>query len=172
MVRAARDLPPRARGEREQQPGELAVPLDVTPRHRPSRGVRLRATLPGVTERPDFLDHEDLYRRIVESSPAAVALLTNEAAARVLYASPRIAEISGFTPAELIDGDQVWDARLHPDEIDGLTARWTRAVEEETVFEAEYRFRHRNGEWRWFRETNTPVREPDGSVRYRQSFTD
>ena len=55
-----------------------------------------------MAETPNFLHHEDLYRRIVESSPAAVALLTNEPSSRVLYASPRIEELSGFTPQELI----------------------------------------------------------------------
>ena len=53
-----------------------------------------------------------------------------------------------------------------------MNDRWTAAVHAGEVFVAEYRFRHRNGEWRWFRETNSPIREPDGSVRYRQSFTE
>jgi len=125
-----------------------------------------------VTKTPDFLHDEALYRRIVEESPAAVVLLTNETAARVLYASPRIEEMSGFSPDELMSQPGLWVGRLHPDEGPELGARWAAAVDSGERFSAEYRFLHRGGEWRWFRETSSPVRGADGAVRYRQSFTE
>ncbi|MGH2539830.1 MAG: PAS domain-containing protein, partial [Actinomycetota bacterium] len=125
-----------------------------------------------MSERPSFPRDELLYRRIVEDSPAAVVLLTNEPATRVLFASPRIEEISGFTPDELLAQPGLWVERLHPDEAAALAAKWTASVEGGERFRAEYRFRHRDGEWRWLRETSSPVREADGTIRYRQSFTE
>ncbi|HET6712334.1 MAG TPA: PAS domain-containing protein [Actinomycetota bacterium] len=125
-----------------------------------------------MTETPDFLHDEALYRRIVEESPAAVVLLTNEPAARVLFASPRIEEISGFTPDDLLTQPGLWVERLHPEEAHGLGARWASAVASGERFSEEYRFLHRTGEWRWIREISSPVRAPDGTVRYRQSFTE
>lgn len=125
-----------------------------------------------MTQTPGFPHDEALFRRIVEDSPAAVVLLSNEVAARVLYVSPRIEAISGFRPDELLTQPGLWISRLHPDEGPELGARWAHAVESGERFSAEYRFRHRTGEWRWLRETSAAVREPDGSIRYRQSFTE
>jgi len=125
-----------------------------------------------VTERLAFPHNEALYRRIVEDSPAAVVLLTNEPAAAVLYASPRIEEISGYRPVELVAHPTLWMSRLHPDEVADVQARWATAVENRERFQAEYRFLHRDGGWRWLRETSSPVRDEDGHVRYRQSFTE
>jgi adenylate cyclase len=129
-----------------------------------------RATLPGVTETPHFLGDPDLYRRIVEDSPTAVVLLTNEATPRVLYATPSVLEISGFTPDELTSGPESWVSRLHPEEGPAIDAEWIRAVEDDRRFEVEYRFLHRDGQWRWFRETASIVRGDDGTIRYRQGF--
>ena len=117
-----------------------------------------------------FLDDGKLYRRIVENSPVAVMLLTSESNPRVLYASRRIEEISGFTPGQLLEQPELWFRRFHPDGSAAIGGEWTAAVESGSRFEADYRFQHRDGEWRWFRETSTPMLEPDGSVRYRESF--
>lgn len=125
-----------------------------------------------VTEAPDVLHDEALFQRIVEASPAAVMLLTSEATPHVLYASPRVEEISGYAPGELLAAPGLWTRRLHPDEGTSLAARWTAAITSGERFRAEYRFLHRSGEWRWFRETSSPVLEADGSVRCWQSFTE
>jgi PAS domain S-box-containing protein len=121
-------------------------------------------------EDPGLLDDPQLFRRIVEASPAAVVLLTNEPVPRVLYATPRVHEISGFTPEELVARPDLWVSRFHPDERATNDAEWLRAVESGRPFEAEYRFMHRDGRWRWFRETASPVRDDLGVVRYRQGF--
>ena len=118
----------------------------------------------------DFLHDEELYRRIVEDSPAAVVLLTSETTSQVLYASPQVEEISGFAPAELLAEPGLWTRRLHPDEMATIGADRSAALDSDERFRAEYRFLHRSDEWRWFRETSSPVRKADDSVRYWQSF--
>ena len=123
-----------------------------------------------MAETSGFLDDPQLFRRIVEDSPAPVVLLTNEPAPRVLYATPRVQEISGFTPDELVSRTDLWVSRLHPDEGAAIDAEWLRAVETGRRFEVEYRFMHRNGQWRWFRETASLVRGDGGVIRYRQGF--
>jgi PAS domain S-box-containing protein len=118
-------------------------------------------------------DHDEaLYRRIVEDSPAAVVLLSNEPATRVLYASPRIEAISGFSVDELIADPELWLRHIDPEEVEHAVAEWAGAVERRERLTAEYRFRHRDGRWRWIRDTSAPVQAPDGSVRYRQSFVE
>ena len=139
----------------------LTFPLTTDPRYPPS-----------VTETPRLPEGELLFRRIVEDSPAAVVLLTDEAVPRVLYASPRIEEIAGYRPDELVEQPDLWIRRIHPDESAATWARRVAAIESGARFEADYRFRHRSGEWRWFRETSTPVPQTDGAVAYRQSFVE
>ena len=67
-----------------------------------------------MTELPDVPRDDALFRRIVEESPAAVLLLSNEHATRVLYANPRIEEITGFAPNELTIRADLWFGRMHP----------------------------------------------------------
>ena len=121
---------------------------------------------------PDVPRDDSLFRRIVEDSPTAVLLLSNEHATRVLYANPRIEEITGFTPDELTERADLWFGRMHSDDADRVSAAWNRAVDGAERFSAEYRFLHRSGEWRLFRDTSSPVRAADGSILYRQSFTE
>jgi len=130
-----------------------------------------RVTLRDVAETSGFLDDPQLFRRILEDSPAAIVLMTDEPAPRVLYATPRVHDISGFTPDELVARTDLWVSRLHPDDGATIDAEWSRALETGRRFEAEYRFMHRNGQWRWFRETASLVRD-DAGVRYRQGFLD
>ena len=125
-----------------------------------------------MTQLPDVPRDDALFRRIVEDSPAAVLLLSNEHATRVLYANPRIEEITGFTPDELTERADLWFGRMHSDDADRVSAAWNRAVDGAERFSAEYRFLHRSGEWRLFRDTSSPVRAADGSILYRQSFTE
>lgn len=123
-----------------------------------------------MTETPRLPDHELVFRRIVEESPAAVMLLTSESNPRVLYASPRVEQISGFPPGELLEHPELWFRRMHPHGRAETGSKWASSVVSGARFEADYRFQHRNGEWRWFRETSTPMLGSDGSVQYRQSF--
>ena len=125
-----------------------------------------------MTTTPGLPRDEDLFRRIVEESPAAVLLLTNEHVPRVLYASPRVEEITGYTDDELRAHPGLWFSRMHDDDAPTIGARWNHTVDAGTPYNEEYRFRHRSGEWRVFRDRSTPVREPDGSIRYRQSYTE
>jgi adenylate cyclase len=127
---------------------------------------------PPVTFTPDLPADEELFRRIVEESPAAVLLLTNEHVPRVLYASPRVEELTGFPAEEMRRHPRLWFSRLHDDDAEAISARWNHAVDDAAAYKEEYRFLHRNGEWRVFRDRSTPVREADGSIRYRQNYTE
>ena len=125
-----------------------------------------------MTSTPGLPNDEELFRRIVEESPAAVLLLTNEHVPRVLYASPRVEELTGFRADELRAHPRLWFSRLHDDDAPVIGARWNHAVDTAAAYSEEYRFLHRSGEWRVFRDRSTPVREADGSIRYQQHYTE
>jgi PAS domain S-box-containing protein len=121
-----------------------------------------------VGEPPD----EGLFQRIVEDAPSGVLVLTNERVPRVVYASPRMEEFTGFSVDELRAQPDLWLARMHEDDAKAASDRWNDAVASGRRFTAEYRFLHRNGEWRVFRDTSWPVLEADGTIRHRQIFTE
>ena len=58
-----------------------------------------------------------------------------------------------------------WAEALHPDDREKTAARWADAVKKHELFEAEYRIRRQDGEYRYFAARGAPVLEPDGSIR-------
>ncbi|MDD5200458.1 MAG: response regulator [Terrimicrobiaceae bacterium] len=47
---------------------------------------------------------------------------------------------------------EAWLARIHPEDAIRVGTAASRATEDQRTYEIEYRVRHENGEWRWFRE--------------------
>lgn len=72
----------------------------------------------------------------------------------------------GFTgqPPEAIKGDG-WLAALHPSDRERVVAAWSAAVRTQMVFEAEYRLRRHDAEYRYFSVRGVPVKEKDGTIR-------
>ena len=61
----------------------------------------------------------------------------------------------------------------HPDDVDAFTAAWQRGFTEAAAWEAEARFRRRDGEYRWFLVRVTPLRNDAGQiVRWYATGTD
>ena len=52
----------------------------------------------------------------------------------------------------------------HPDDVDAFTAAWQRGFTEAAGWEAEARFRRRDGEYRWFLVRVTPLRDDAGRI--------
>ena len=89
---------------------------------------------------------EERFRALIENSSDMITLLNSEGT--TVYASPSITRVLGYTPDEYV-GRDVFDV-LHPDDRDSVMAEFVdiqgRAGR---AFRAQYRFRHRDGSWRW-----------------------
>ncbi len=70
----------------------------------------------------------------------------------------------GYGPDELLGGYAQWVERIHPDERDDIVQRYDTAGATEVAFFAEYRFRHRNGEYRWIEDTGYPLFDDQGKL--------
>lgn len=57
-----------------------------------------------------------------------------------------------------------WAAVVHPDDVDRVVQRWTRALETGDPVEVDYRLRRTDGAYRWFLAQAKPVRDQDGKV--------
>jgi PAS domain S-box-containing protein len=60
--------------------------------------------------------------------------------------------------------DWRWTATVHPDDLNGLMARWRRIVASEEPGEAEARIRRFDGSYRWFLIRANPLRDELGQI--------
>ncbi len=57
-----------------------------------------------------------------------------------------------------------WNRVLHPDDVAPTTKRWQHALATGEPYEAEYRFRRHDGEYRWFLARALPMRDESGGI--------
>ncbi len=90
------------------------------------------------------------------------------------YFSPRYYTMMGYEPDEFPANYENWRQRLHPDDLEHSERAVLRAAEQLSRFAIEFRFRAKNGEWRWIL-SRGKVAESDQSgkaVRVAGSHTD
>ncbi len=97
-------------------------------------------------------DAEARYRALVEQAPIVVYEWEFGDPGRWRYLSPRIEDLLGYPPADLLTNPDLWWDRIHEDdraEVLAGEAESQKAAEGETV---EYRMRHRDGHVVWVRD--------------------
>jgi hypothetical protein len=95
--------------------------------------------------RQSMRDREVRFRALVEHSYDAVTLLDEQF--RVLYDSRSIESVCGYTPEERLG--QPVDRLLHPDDRPSVMAGLVDIMTTTKPGTFEYRFQHKNGDWRW-----------------------
>ncbi|MCB1646031.1 MAG: PAS domain S-box protein, partial [Pseudomonadales bacterium] len=98
---------------------------------------------------------------IVSNSSELILELTLEG--DILYASPNVERITGYTQEELL-GRNLFEA-MHQDDLNRIP-EWTRNAEAGVVrLNPAIRIRNKAGEWRWFESTSTRYLHEDGEMR-------
>ncbi|HEU4557119.1 MAG TPA: MHYT domain-containing protein [Longimicrobium sp.] len=104
---------------------------------------------------------EDRFRSLVLAT--AQIVWTTDAEGQIAASQP---EWEAFTGAAFEEyRGWGWLNALHPADRDPAAAVWRAALESRTVFEAEYRLRAKDGEYRTMSVRSVPVLEPGGRVR-------
>jgi len=81
---------------------------------------------------------------------------------RVRYSREWKAQL-GYAEHEISDDFEEWQRRVHPDDLGSTLARVQRTLEQpNTVHEAEFRMRHKDGTWRWIYTRATVQRDAQG----------
>src|SRR5271156_6738567 len=57
-----------------------------------------------------------------------------------------------------------WRAFIHPDDLDGIVAKWLACLASGEVFEYETRVRRTDGEYRWMFHCKVPLRDGHGNI--------
>lgn len=59
---------------------------------------------------------------------------------------------------------ECWAARVHPEDAERVRTEFERALRERALFELDYRYRHRDGQWRWMYDRGVPHFDASGQV--------
>ncbi|HVK15035.1 MAG TPA: PAS domain-containing protein [Gemmataceae bacterium] len=102
---------------------------------------------------------EGRFRNLTEAMPQLVWAVGPDHHAT--YLNTRWKDYTGRTEA----GPDAAGWHLHPDDTGRVADAWQAAPAAGSFYQAEYRLRSRDGEYRWFLGRAVPVRGPDGAVR-------
>ena len=112
------------------------------------------------------------FRDVVEHLPAIVYIeeLPGDDASvgRMLYVSPQVEDLLGFTSEEWMADPVAWASQLHPQDRQRIRAVYERIEATGEPFQAEYRMYARDGSIRWFRDEAIVVRDGEGAPLYWQ----
>jgi PAS domain S-box-containing protein len=57
-----------------------------------------------------------------------------------------------------------WTAFIHPEDVDGIVAKWRASLATGEIFEYETRVRRANGDYRWMFHRKVPLRDANGNI--------
>ena len=123
-----------------------------------------------LREQAALREAEVRYQSLVEQIPAVVFLDAADESETTLYISPRILDLTGYTPDEWRADPDIWMRGIHPEDRDRIAEADRRAALERHSFQAEYRFTRRDGRIIWIKEDTNLIRNKDGDPLYWQGI--
>jgi PAS domain S-box-containing protein len=106
------------------------------------------------------VQNELTLRQIVDGISALVAVLTPDGAVEIV--NRQVLDYFG-KPLEDMREWSSSDA-VHPDDLPGVIALWTRSIESAQPYDIELRQRGADGVYRWFHAQGLPVRDAEGRI--------
>lgn len=100
---------------------------------------------------------EDRYRALVEQLPWVAYTATLDEPNAVLYVSPQIKALLGYTPEEFRRNEGIWPEGIHPEDRGRVLAELRTCRATGRPFASEYRFLRRDGHTVWLRDEGTVV---------------
>lgn len=143
---------------------EFPVEIGLNPVETPE-GCFVLASVVDITERKraekSLRQSETHFRALAEGLPQLV--WTASADGVCDYVSPQWRIYSGL-PEEKLLGLHGTLHLVHPDDKALVSSAWERAVATKTPLDYEFRIRHADGEYRWFRAWALPQQDSDGRI--------
>lgn len=122
------------------------------------------ARVPGYVERARSVralaDSERTLRRLADVLPQIV--WSASSGGRIDYYNQRWVEYTGSPPGPTLESS--WYALVHPDDLSRAVAGWRASLATGHAYDAEFRVRHKEGDYRWMRIHARPEPEPDGRI--------
>ncbi len=109
-------------------------------------------------------ESEEKYRFMVTNIPD-IAWRT-DAAGNIVYISENVEAVGGYKPEDIYERPQeLWFGSIHPDDLPLVKQALEAITSDGKLFDIEYRYRHRNGEWIWLHD-RACMTEEVGGVQY------
>ncbi len=109
-----------------------------------------------------LLESAERYRTLVENNYDIIIESSEDG--KFLYLSPNFKESLGYSPDELA-GKSMF-ANVHSDDTPNSMREFTRIVTTRSPGKTVFRYRHRNGSWRWLESSGRAFETADGELRY------
>ncbi len=123
-----------------------------------------------LREQAALREAEIKYQSLIEQTPAVVFLDAADEEETTIYISPRIQELTGYTPEEWHSDHFIWQRNIHPDDIERIQELDQGTHKQGGRFQEEYRFIRRDGRVIWIKEDTNLVRDKDGKPLYWQGI--
>jgi len=139
-----------ARGRRIEKhgvPWVYGINLDITQRKAAEQALR---------------ESQERFQAVAENVPQM--LWAADSRGQYRYLSPKWLEYTGTTLEQNEQG--AWAEAVHPEDRPGTLEAWRKAVAANGKYEAEYRLRRRDGEYRWHVARAVPVQDSSNSAIY------
>jgi PAS domain S-box-containing protein len=107
-------------------------------------------------QQPDSLN----IQLLVDSIPALIH--TGRPDGYLDYFNKPWLEYFGVTLDKVVGWN--WTAVIHPEDVEGILAKWRACLVSGETFEYESRVRRANGEYRWMFHRKVPLRDADGDI--------
>lgn len=105
---------------------------------------------------------ETRFRTLVEQIPAMTYLREPGENGRLLYVSPQVEQMLGFTPADWMSDREKRIGQLHPEDRERVFAEYRQHWRVATPLTCEYRMLTRNGRVIWLRDHATTLYDTEG----------
>ncbi|MDF0554182.1 PAS domain S-box protein [Kamptonema sp. UHCC 0994] len=90
-----------------------------------------------------------------------VVIWMSDASSRYTFLNQRCLEFTDRSLGETLES--AWEKSVHPEDLQQCLAAYRQAIEVGSDFQAEYRIRCRNGEYRWILDTGVPQQTAEGT---------
>jgi len=142
------------------------------------RLVRVEGTDQDITERKlmeeQLRQERDRFAMIVTTAPGVIHSYrqTRDGRSSFPFASPRIVDILGLTPEQLVDNFDSISRLFHPDDVPEIMRRIDESIRTMSPWYSEFRIRHPQRGEIWVEAHSAPVAESDGSITWHGHFLD
>ena len=110
-----------------------------------------------------LLESEQRYEMAIEA--ADLGIWDYEVGSAKIYYSRKWKSILGYYPDEISDDYKIWEELLHPEDKDRMILFIENFINSNLrVYEAEFRLRHKNGNYIWIKSRATALRDENGKA--------
>jgi len=100
------------------------------------------------------------YRTLVEQIPAITYIATLDRS-RILFVSPQVKDILGFSQDDFLANQERWSQQIHPDDRERVLSDVQHSLKENIPFHSEYRICSDDGREVWVKDAASKVRDHD-----------